>query len=128
MILKPWMGYERDMASEAAVLVFARNYREARKEAHKILCEIDVEYIDTRVHLLREEPETFMKFSKRDEPHGFLEIPYELLCVNCKKWGFPIDSGGFCSECAEYMTMLRKSNDRIKEKAAEVEREAFLYG
>ena len=113
MTLKPWMGYARDMASDAAVLVFARNHREARQEAYHVLSEgVYLEYIDTRARLLSD-PKRFMKFCKRDKPHGFLDIPDELTCVNCHKWGFPIDGGHCCSECAEH----RRMEERWKNEA-----------
>ena len=99
--LKPWMGYVFDKRDGCA-LVFARNYKEARVQTwHAFASACDCEYIDTRAHLLRDDPERFMAHCTLDEAHGILDIPEELHCGNCQFWGMPLDADGLCRTCAE---------------------------
>ena len=97
--LKPWIGFERDGIQEGAVLVFARDYREARKWAYGGLSAWDCEFIDVRVRMLRNNPERFMRHCK-GRPDVIIDIPADLMCGNCKLWGNRLDALNLCQECA----------------------------
>ena len=103
--LKMYMGFWRAVgSSEGACLIFANNYKEAKKIAFGVLggWSTDTEWIDVGVNLIRKSDylykEANQELLKNNIPHS-IESPEG--CNKCERWGYEIDAEGICSSCRE---------------------------
>ena len=109
-MLNMYMGFSRGAGSEeGACLVFAHTAKEARKLAHRTMCDwFDGEWIDTAVRRLRGKPwlmlEADMAKLAEDEPH-VIECP--ATCATCEQWGHE-QIGGHCTNCDEVSNVQAK--------------------
>ena len=100
-MLNAYMGFSREEGIEdGACLIFAHTAKEARKLAHRLMCDWhDGEWIDTAVRRLRGKPWLMLDADAAklaaDIPHG-TECP--TTCDTCGRWGGE-RIGGICSEC-----------------------------
>ena len=109
--LKPYKAYNYDPA-EGAILVFAKNAREAKKVSWEhTWCDKD-EYIYWRVKLLPKETWDF--FYEKDADKELLEkgIPHVIEmptgCKNCESWGMVVGEDGLCDECRREIMLYEK--------------------
>ena len=100
--LRPYIG--RDVMDDegVAVLVFARDNDEARLWAWRAFCGVwDSEYIDMRARLLSN-PEWYMPYAPADgRPVGRAEIPPDLVCSHCERWGDKDPARRYCADCQD---------------------------
>src|SRR5680860_190594 len=97
--MKAYMGYSQISGqSEAAVLIFANNIREAKKIGwDSILCDIcDNEYIDIGITQMKNSPWLFEEM-KSNKPH-VIEDPES--CNECGLWGYEL-TDRVCENCRE---------------------------
>ena len=104
--LKMYTGYWREAgSSEGACLIFAHNYKEAKKLAFGVLSDwsSDTEWIDIGVNLIKNSDylykEANQELLKNNISHS-IESPKS--CNRCEQWGYEIDDEGICSDCREY--------------------------
>lgn len=96
--LRAYMAYEATSGSEeGAVLVFARNGREARKLAFPVVSGwFSCDFTDLRVRWLRS---GCAHMREADGPH-VVECPPN--CQTCERWfEEPLDGNGECEGCAD---------------------------
>lgn len=100
--LLPYIGFAGD-PEQGAVLVFARNAREARPLAFRgVNGWIDVDYTDIRVRRLREHLDYLYTLADADRlqagrAHVLDDLP---SCPSCETWGAPLtDDARACARC-----------------------------
>jgi len=108
--LLPYSAYSRELgSSEGAVLVFARNSREAKKVvARNCLGWLVGDYTDIAVRRLREYEDYLYTLADQEklaknEPHVIDSPPF---CKLCERWGTPLDEEGICEDCREDLVHL----------------------
>lgn len=98
--LRPYFGYPKDGLHEVAVLVFARNGREAKPLAWRsVVRDCTDRYTDVRVRRIREHTDWFMALAESADPHVIDDPP---SCKRCEHWGRPIKDG-ICTACHDWL-------------------------
>ena len=101
--LKPYMVYDRNVGpQEGAVLVFAKNSKEAKKLGYKAVdCFVICEFIDTGVRRIWDDLDYFYSIADKEKlekgiPHVIDNPP---CCKKCGMWGYPLSEDGICKFC-----------------------------
>lgn len=94
-----------DDPAEGAVLVLARDCREAKPVAYGLLTALfGVDYTDVRVQRLREHNDWLLSLGNprhlaAGRAHGLIDVP---SCVACERWHGPLAEDGQCAACAAH--------------------------
>lgn len=96
--LKPYMAYDDEAGScEGAVLVFAENYKQAKKICYEdVMSLFGGEYIGVRVSSMKNNEVDLLKLSKSDMPHVIDDPP---CCRECEHWGDVLVQDDICDQC-----------------------------
>ena len=106
--MRMYMAYDVQGAEDGALLVFANTAREAKVTVYpEASCLLSVEYIDLRVHWLRDNSPHLLAAADQDKlakgiPHVIDSPP---SCELCCLWGdapeYVIEENGQCVACNE---------------------------
>ena len=101
--LKPYMVYDKNVGhQEGAVLVFAKNSKEAKKLGYKAIeCFVVCEFIDTGVKRIWDDLDYIYSLADQEKlskgiSHVIDNPPY---CKQCEMWNHPLDEKGICKLC-----------------------------
>lgn len=103
--MNPYMIYSKPRSEEGAFLVFAHNWKEARKAGYfHVMFLIGADYTDVAVRRLRNADWLFEEANKtkleNDEAHVIDNPKY---CKDCNMWGQSrIGDDQLCDDCRYY--------------------------
>jgi hypothetical protein len=90
--------------SEGAMLVLARNLKEAKKLAWPVFNDwsYDAEYTDLYVRRLRNNHVLALADKEKLLANAEHVVECPIICDSCEFWGNGVDENGNCLSCGEY--------------------------